>query len=210
MACGVILSPPTGVHPSMKLTIQILTHAAAGLFALWLIELLMQLEQGGAGVLMLGLAGLAAVLLGAVLSHLCHEWGHYLGALLGRAPLTVKPRPAPLFFDVDYERVTARQFLLLSWGGPLGNLLLIGLLSSRLAEGALVPLCAWASSVAMLAYVLVLEGPISRGILAGGQPLPVLTEHFGQGVALLKRAGLVALATLAVCLPSGALLLQGA
>ena len=194
----------------MRLVIQILTHAAAGAVALWLLDAMMRLEAGGAGVLALALACLAAVLLGAILSHLFHEWGHFLGALLGRSPLTLKARPAPLFFDVDYEQVQPRQFLWLSWGGPLGNVLLIAVLSTGLPSASLVYISAWAASVAMFAYVLVLEGPISRGILAGGPPLRVLTEHFGQGVSLFKRAGLVGLSVLLASLLLGVLLLQGA
>ena len=97
----------------MRLILQILTHGAAAAGSLWILDLLLRWEQAGPGALALALACLGAVLFGVLLSHLFHEWGHYLGALLGGAPITLKPRPAPLFFDVDYERVTSREFLLL-------------------------------------------------------------------------------------------------
>ncbi len=189
----------------MRLTIHILSHAVAGVAAFWLLQLLVHLEQGGAGAVVTAFACVAAVILGAALSHLFHEWGHVRGALAGRSPLTLKPRPSPLFFDVDYQRVQPRQFLWLSWGGPAGNVLLAALLGSQLALGSLVLLSAWSASLAMFAYVLVLEGPISLGVLAGGQPMEVLAQHFGQGAPLFKRAGLAGLAVLLAALALGAL-----
>ena len=53
-----------------------------------------------------------------------------------------------------------------------------------------------AASIALLAYVLVIELPISRGIIAGRAPMEVLTTHFGQGKPLFRRAGIAGVTVL--------------
>lgn len=124
---------------------------------------------------------------GIVLSHLLHEWGHFTGAVLSRSAHTLKPKISPLFFDFDYLHNNARQYLWLSAGGPLGNLLLI-------ASIVMLPLqtlaTQWllATAIGQFVYVLVLEGPVTLSILRGGQPLDVLAKHFGQGKPLFRRS----------------------
>ena len=44
-------------------------------------------------------------------------------------------------------------------------------------------------------FVLILELPVSIGVWRGGQPLAVLTAHFGQGGPLFLRAFAFGLAT---------------
>ena len=62
---------------------------------------------------------------GLVLSHIIHEWCHFFGAVAGRATVTLKSRLHPLFFDFDFAANTRAQFLFLSFGGLLGNVLLL-------------------------------------------------------------------------------------
>ncbi|MDZ7921158.1 hypothetical protein [Rhodoferax sp.] len=66
-----------------------------------------------------------AFLTGLALSHIVHEWCHFLGARAARSALTLKPRIHPLFFDYDFAQNTPAQFLCLSIGGLLGNLMLL-------------------------------------------------------------------------------------
>lgn len=83
------------------------------------------------------------LLLGAVLSGLVHEWGHFSGARLfgSRAPL----RPATGFlplFDFDYAGNTREQFQAMSIGGNVAHwgvvaVLLLGLPLSTLGQMAL-------------------------------------------------------------------------
>jgi hypothetical protein len=150
--------------------------------------------DGGAGF-MLYLAVAWAVLCGIALSHIIHEWGHFLGAVLSRSMLSIKARLHPLFFDFDYSANSRRQFLALGYGGLLGNVLLLSLLMlvtvppATLLEAGLL-----AAVVGQLVYVLVLELPVSLGIRAGRDPLETLASHFGQGRPLFRRAGLAGVA----------------
>ena len=179
----------------MVLLKQFTVHLAAALAAVLGLFFLYSWEQAGGAPPLLYLGCLFAILLGGVLSHLVHEWGHFLGVLLCGASYTVKPRLSPLFFDFDYAGASPRQYLWLSAGGPIGNLLLIVIVCFLPMDSAIVrSLCA--ASIALLAYVMVIELPISRGIIAGKPPMDVLTTHFGQGKPLFRRAGIAGITTL--------------
>ena len=145
-----------------------------------------KLAGGTSPALYLAVSG--AVLLALLLTHLLHEWGHFLGATLSASAYTLKPRPSPLFFDFDYEAGTARQYLWLSVGGLLGNLLALAVIALVLPLDTTIARSALAAGTALLAYVLVLELPISLGIAAGRPPMETLTGHFGQGAPLFLRA----------------------
>lgn len=138
-----------------------------------------------------------------ILSHLVHEWGHFIGALLSRSAYTLKPKISPLFFDFDYVKNVPRQYLCFSAGGPLGNVLLAAATTLLLLAGphlsnphlsnqpqGLTTSQQWllATMLGQLVYVLVLELPVSLGILAGKNPLEVLSTHFGQGAPLFQRS----------------------
>lgn len=179
----------------MNLLKQFAIHLTAALAAVLGLFYLYSWEQAGASPPLLYLGCVVAMLLGGILSHLVHEWGHFIGVLLCRAHYTIKARPSPLFFDFDYAGASPRQYLWLSAGGPIGNVLLIVILCFLPMDSAIVrSLCA--ASIALLAYVIVIELPISRGILAGRPPMDVLTTHFGQGKPLFRRAGIAGIATL--------------
>jgi hypothetical protein len=179
----------------MNLLKQSAVHLAAGLAALLGLLYLYGWEQSGGAPPLLYLGCIIAMILGGVLSHLIHEWGHFLGTLLCGARYTVKAKPSPLFFDFDYEGANPRQYLWLSAGGPIGNLLLILLVFTLPMDSAIVrSLCA--ASIALMAYVLVIELPISQGIIAGKAPMEVLTTHFGQGKPLFRRAGIAGITVL--------------
>tara|TARA_R110002110_G_scaffold205066_7_gene417318 strand:+ start:475918 stop:476469 length:552 start_codon:yes stop_codon:yes gene_type:complete len=127
---------------------------------------------------------------GLALSHIIHEWGHYLGARISGSKLSIKKRMAPLFFDFDYSANNARQYLYLSIGGLLGNIVLLLALLLWMPLTSLASVSLLAAVLGQLIYVLILELPISLGILAGRDPLTVLSQHFGQGRPLFARAGI--------------------
>ncbi len=139
-----------------------------------------------------------AFLTGLALSHIVHEWCHFLGATAARSALTLKPRLHPLFFDYDFAQNTRAQFLCLSIGGLLGNVLLLSL--ALLFAGSRSPLMtAFLAAVAgQFVFVLMLELPVSIGVMAGRDPLRTLEQHFGQGGPLFLRAGSGGLATAAL------------
>jgi len=142
-----------------------------------------------------GLVIALSIATGVVLSHVIHEWGHFLGAVLSRSAYTLKKKISPLFFDFDYVKNDPRQYLWMSVGGPLGNVLLISITLWLLPIETLAQQWLLATMMGQLVYVLVLEGPVSLGILAGKNPLEVLAKHFGQGKPLFQRSLLAGIAS---------------
>jgi hypothetical protein len=136
-----------------------------------------------------------SVAAGVVLSHLIHEWGHFLGAVSSRSTYTLKKKISPLFFDFDYVKNNSRQYLWMSAGGPAGNVLLIALTTLLLPIDTVAQQWLLATMIGQLVYVLVLEGPVSLGILAGKNPVEVLATHFGQGTPLFQRSLLAGIGT---------------
>lgn len=135
-----------------------------------------------------------AVVSGLLLSHIIHEWGHFLGASLAGSTLTLKPRVSPLFFDFDYAANARWQFVCLSLGGLLGNIILLFLVLEWLAPGTTLQTYLLAAVVGQFVFVLVLELPVPLAVLVGGrEPLAALTAHFGQGAPLFLRALLMGL-----------------
>jgi len=132
---------------------------------------------------------------GIVLSHVIHEWGHFLGAVISRSTYSLKKKISPLFFDFDYVKNNPRQYLCMSVGGPLGNVLLISITLLWVPTQSTSEQWLLATMMGQLAYVLVLEGPVSLGILAGKNPLEVLGQHFGQGSPLFQRSFLAGIIT---------------
>ena len=65
----------------MNLLKQFAIHLAAALAAVLGLFYLYGWEQAGGAPPLLYLGCLIAILLGGVLSHLVHEWGHFLGVL---------------------------------------------------------------------------------------------------------------------------------
>lgn len=130
-----------------------------------------------------------------MLSHIVHEWGHFLGAVLSRSAYTLKKKISPLFFDFDYVKNNPRQYLWMSVGGQLGNVLLISITLWLIPIETLAQQWLLATMVGQWMYVLVLEGPVSLGILVGKNPLEVLGKHFGQGRPLFQRSLLAGVAS---------------
>lgn len=185
--------------PGGRLLPQAMAHG--GVFAL-LVGILIWLQ----GQEVSGLAGLLkylavgwAFLSGLALSHITHEWGHFAGALLTGSRFTIKPRIFPLFFDFDYVSNSSRQFLCMSLGGLVGNVLPLAVLAALWVEPqTLVLTGVLAAVLGQLVFVLILELPVSLGTLAGREPLATLTAHFGQGGPLFLRATVAAVGAAAL------------
>ena len=78
---------------------QLLSHAGFAVLALYLLALLNRWHGNAGGSLNDWLAGVGGFLLGFALAHLAHEWSHFLGAVIGRTPVTIKNGISPLFFE---------------------------------------------------------------------------------------------------------------
>ena len=191
-----------GVFAWSALFRQVLVHGAVTLLLVSTVVYLHTRELTGMAGAALYLAAAWAFFSGFALSHIIHEWGHFLGAAISGSAFTIKPRVHPLFFDFDYVANRPGQFLALSTGGLLGNIALFFALLFLNIPNSLVLTALLAAVIGQLVYVLILELPISLGVLAGKQPLDVLAAHFGQGKPLFIRAtvGGVVAATLAFLL----------
>ena len=188
---------PRGTGES-SLTRQVLAHGAVFALLVFGAGFLFGREQAGSTGASLYVAASLAFLIGLALSHILHEWGHYLGAVLSGARLTVRQKISPLFFDFAFPVNTPRQFLWMSIGGLSGNLLLLLLMSLCLDSPGLVLTTMMAAVLGQLVFVVILELPVSLRVVAGQEPLAALTEHFSQGAPLFLRALLAGLATAAL------------
>lgn len=168
-----------------QLALQALAH---GLVALLLAVILLALDSAATkgAALYLGVAW--AFMTGLALSHIVHEWCHFLGAVIAAAQLTLRPRIHPLFFDFEFSANQPRQFLYMSFGGLLGNVLL--LITAVVFAASKTPIMTGflAAVAGQFVFVLILELPVSLGVLNGRDPLESLTRHFGQGGPLFLRA----------------------
>lgn len=185
-------------RPVKMLILQALAHGSA-LFVL--VALLVWLEasvNAGAAPWKLFAAAAAAFVSGLGLSHIVHEWGHYLGAVGAGAAVDIKARIAPLFFDFDFSKNSSAQFLAMSLCGLAGNMLLLAVALWWAAPPGPVVSSLLAAVMGQFVFVLILELPVSVGVLRGGGPWEVLGSHFGQGAplflgALVAGAGVAAL-----------------
>jgi len=175
-----------------SLALQALAHTSAGALLAW--SLLVVDTPATAGPV-LYLAAAWAFVVGLGLSHITHEWCHFLGALVAGSRLTVRTRPHPLFFDFDYSANNRTQFLWMSAGGLLGNVLLLGMAALCLDRQSVVTTGFLAAVAGQLVYVLILEFPVSLAVRSGAEPLAALTHHFGQGGKLFLRATVAGLGT---------------
>ncbi len=144
-----------------------------------------------------GLSVLAAVLAGIGLSHLFHEWGHFAGARLSGARSPVKPEPAFLMFDFDYQGNSGGQFLCSGIAGSAGNLLLVLLVALSIPLDAPGRSMLLATALGMMAYVALLEWPALLHMFRNRDPIAAMTHGFGRpGVFTRATWGGVATALL--------------
>ena len=144
------------------------------------------------------IAAIWAFLCGLGFSHIIHEWCHYAGARLAKSAITLNPKIHPLFFDFDFSTNTSRQFLYLSLGGLVGNLLLLALLIYFPVKDSIAMTSLLAAVLGQFVFVLMLELPVSVEVMRGEDPLVALTAHFKQGGSLFLRAGLGGIGTAAL------------
>lgn len=135
------------------------------------------------------------IIVALALSHIVHEWCHFLGAAIARASVVIKRRVHPLFFDFDFPSNNSNQFLWLSLGGLAGNVLLLASLLSIHFNSSIVASSLLASALGQFVFVLVLELPVSLRVLAGETPLNALTAHFSQGAPLFAKALVLGITT---------------
>lgn len=159
-------------------------------------------ETGGIVTEIVG--GTAAVVLGIVFSHIAHDWGHFFGLRLAGGNAIVKDRISPLFFEVDLDRITQRQFLWFSLGGTIGNWLLVFSVLGTLPIYRTGQTLLWATMVGMTVWAAVLEYSIIASIWHGTSPREAMSRGFERPHILFKSIACGAVTTIALTL-----LLQG-
>lgn len=136
-------------------------------------------------------AGIAAIVAAYGLAQLLHEWGHYLGARLSGARAPLKPTPALLAYDFDFQSNSPEQFLWMSVSGSIGNLLTIVLVWQSIPLDATHRIILLASTVGVAVFVAVLEWPVIAHAYKHRDPLAALSHGFAEGLPVFRRAIIV-------------------
>lgn len=135
-----------------------------------------------------GFSVFASILFGITMAHILHEWSHFLGAFFSGADYTVKEKPAPLFFDFDYKNNTKKQFLSMSIGGTVGNILFLMAIYFVLPMDSIGRMMLLSVAIGMTFYVSVIEFPVIKLASSGQSAMESLMAHLGQGPAILNIA----------------------
>ena len=147
-------------------------------------------------VLAQAIAIIAAVVFGIAISHVFHEWSHFFGAFITNAKYSIKAQPALLFFDFDYNNNNPRQFLAMSCGGTIGNVVLIVLLMLAIPVDTASRAMLLSTCIGMLVFVAVLEWPVIRRARGGEETMAILADHFGKGTVFAKAVKAAVIAAL--------------
>lgn len=151
--------------------------------------------SAGAGWLHSVPALLAGVLLGIIASNLVHEWSHFGAALLVGARIDPVSRLRLFVFNWNFQHNSARQFLVMSYAGTFGSLLVLVLLALLLSPGEPGGIAALAGATGSLVFAAIIEWPVLYRVHGGKAPLDALlkigrrTVYAGAGSGTL--AGLV-------------------
>jgi len=112
----------------------------------------------------LGVAELLAIATGLIAGGLfvaiMHEWGHLLGARLGKADISVSSKPGIVLYQWHFPFNSVTQFMLMSFCGTAGGLLGMLLLFTQLPPDTSGRIAVLAAAAGFLAFASTLEWPI--------------------------------------------------
>lgn len=132
----------------------------------------------------------AAVLAGAVVSTLIHEWCHFFGAIFSGASYNIPAKLGLFVFDYDFEKNSVKQFLSMSIGGQIGGLLAVLLLYFSLPmdnSGRVMLICA---AIGSAVFAGLIEWPVIMRARVSGQPQQELGKIDKAGLFRSLRWGL--------------------
>lgn len=123
-----------------------------------------------------GLAVITAIIAGATVSLVIHEWLHFAGAKAAGAAYKVPEKFGLFVFDFDYASNNLRQFNIMSWSGQLGSVVIVlGLLwLIPLDNSGRVVLVA--AAVGNAAFGAAIEWPVLKRAQISGDPLAELSK----------------------------------
>jgi len=116
------------------------------------------------------------LLVGAAISALAHEWGHFAAARLSGAMAPTLPLSAfPRLFDFDFDRSDARQFQAMSIGGNAAHWTTLALLAATLPLDAAGRVALVAGSFGFCVFASTTELPVIARVRRGVAPRSALT-----------------------------------
>lgn len=144
-----------------------------------------------------------ALLVGAILATLFHEWGHYAGAKAsGAAVRRVAPKGLSIFrFNFQFEENDHRQFHWMTYGGHIGHWAVVIILALALPLDTLSRISLVGAAFAFVVFATVIEYNIVKDTWNGADPATRLGKltpsDFQQAGVIGAIAGLFAIAVLA-------------
>jgi hypothetical protein len=107
------------------------------------------------------LSAVTALVVGYYLAEQFHEWGHFAGARVAQSHSPMVPKPNREFvFGFNMEKNTASQFLSMSFGGAMGNFLLVLLVFTLLPLDAPGRTALFSMVLGKAIGVVIFEGPV--------------------------------------------------
>ncbi|MEP4484399.1 MAG: hypothetical protein ABJ013_02115 [Halioglobus sp.] len=143
----------------------------------------------------LGIAKLLAIITGTLAGGLfvaaMHEWGHLLGARMGKADITISSNPGIVLYQWHFPYNSVTQFMTMSLCGTAGGLLGLILLFIQLPPDTAGRTAVLASAAGFSAFAAVLEWPViwrTRSSREAGKEYAKITSTV---LALSATAGFV-------------------
>ena len=146
-----------------------------------------------------GFAGVLSVLdglvVGAGVTALAHEWGHYSGARWTGADLPLKSVSSfPQVFGFDYMQCEPRHFMGLSVGGNVDHWLMVVLIAVFVPLGTVGQVALLSGAVGFAVFGSTVEFPVIARARQGASPLESLSVIHSNFVQRNGAMGLAAAA----------------
>ena len=171
----IAVTPPSDRAPLALIVLRDVAIVAAALSLFAAADSWRMLTGSGLAALLSVVDGL---LVGAGVSALLHEWGHWIGARLGGAVAPLKPMKGFLpLFDFDYARSSDEAFRAMSIGGNLGHAFVLAVFVLALPLGS-------PGQVALVA------GSLGFAVFASSIEIPVILRS-RQGASSLEALGTI-------------------
>jgi hypothetical protein len=134
------------------------------------------------------LNAIIAVIAGAGITTIIHEWAHYAGARFAGARHTIPGRYGLFVYDFDYEDNSLAQFNTMSLVGQLGSWLSVWLLWQSVPMDTAGRVMLVAGAVTSAVFAGMVELPVLKRAQATGEPLKELEKIDDR---VLRRSALV-------------------
>lgn len=132
--------------------------------------------------LALVLSVITALVAGAWLSSLIHEWGHFTGARLSKSYSPIVPEVRGVFmFGFNHSKNNRNQFIAMSLGGPIANWSLVIAIFLLLPMDTIGRATLLGMTFAKAVSVCVFELPIIAKVMNGGDGEAAIEAQLANG-----------------------------